>query len=228
MYYGPQTVTNGLILCLDAANKTSYPGTGTVWKDLSGNGNNGTLTNGPTFSNSNIGNIVFDGVDDYVIDSSTVNIPTGNSNRTIQMWVIPKTNTCNFIQLGTGGGGNQVYIVAYYFINSNTFLFTDGINDNNNITFSGTELPTLNVWNNITFGNTGQNWFYYLNGISKKSGTFAVTLNTVGQKYVLGKRDDTVLTTMNGNIAQALVYNRALSATEVLQNYNATKSRFGL
>jgi hypothetical protein len=66
MFTGPNIVTDGLVLYLDAANQKSYPGTGTTWNDLSGNGNNGTLVNGPTFNSDNNGSIVFDGVDDYV------------------------------------------------------------------------------------------------------------------------------------------------------------------
>jgi hypothetical protein len=224
----PNVVRNGLVLDLDAANQKSYPGTGTGWSDLTGNANNGTLTNGPTFSSGNGGSIVFDGVDDYVINSSTSNIPTGNSSRTIQFWVYPKSDTNNFIQLGTGGGGNQVYIIEFLNISGTRNLFTDGINGANNVTISGAQLPTLNTWNNITFGNSGQNWFYYLNSVLTLSGTWSVTLNTVGQKYVIGKRDDVVQATTNGNIANVQVYNRALSAQEVLQNYNAQKSRFGL
>ena len=61
----PSIISNGLILALDAADKNSYPGSGTAWTDLSGNGNNGTLINGPTFNTGSLGNIVFDGVDDY-------------------------------------------------------------------------------------------------------------------------------------------------------------------
>ena len=224
MYYGPRIVSSGLVLCLDAANKRSYPGTGTTWTDLSGNSNTGTLTNGPTFSAGNQGSIVFDGVDDYVIDSSTTNIPTGNVSRTIQLWVYPKTNTCPLVQLGMPG--SQVYIMSFFNIAGTLYLFTDGVNVDNNIIFSGSNLPTLNAWNHMTFGSSGQNWFYYLNGESKLSGTWSVTINTIGQKYVIGNRDDVSVTPTNGNIAQTLVYNRALSATEILQNYNATKTRF--
>ena len=64
--HSPKLVTNGLVLCLDAANKLSYPGSGTTWYDLSGNANNGTLTNGPTFNSANSGSIVFDYIDDYI------------------------------------------------------------------------------------------------------------------------------------------------------------------
>jgi len=221
---GPKIITSGCVLSLDAADKLSYKGSGTTWTDLSGNGNTGTLTNGPTFNAGNMGSIVFDGVDDYVIDSSTTNIPTGNASRTIQLWVYPKTNTCNLVQLGIGG--NQIYIVQFFNSGGTLYLFTDGINTSNNITFSDTNLPTLNAWNHMTFGSSGQNWFYYLNGESKLSGTWSVTINTIGQKYVIGNRDDVSVTPTNGNIAQTLVYNRSLSATEILNNYNATKSRF--
>ena len=224
--HSPKIVTNGLVLALDAANNKSYSGSGVTWNDLSGNNNTGTLTNGPTFSGANGGYIVLDGTNDYVINSSPTNIPVGSSSRTVQLWIYPKNNSCPLVQLGTGGGF-QVYIVSFFNSSGTLYLFTDGINSANNISFSGTDLPTLNTWNHMTFGNSGQNWFYYLNGVSKLSGTFGVTLNTIGQKYIVGNRDDVSLTPTNGNIAQTFVYNRALSASEILQNYNATKSRFG-
>jgi hypothetical protein len=227
---GGRIVTDGLVLSLDAGDRNSYPGTGTVWTDMSGNGNNGTLTNGPTFSSANGGSIVLDGTNDYIIDSSTVNIPVGSSSRTIQMWVYPTTNTNNFVQLGIGGGGNQVYIVQYYKIGSPDYIFTDGVNGGNNLTISGVQLPTLNAWNFFVFGNSGQNYFYYLNGVSRLSGTWPATINTVGQKYVLGNRDDGVgfNTPISGSIGLVSIYNRALTESEILQNYNAQKSRFGL
>ena len=225
---GGSIVTNGLVLALDAADRNSYVSGSTTWSDLSGNGNNGTLTNGPTFNTGSGGSIVFDGVDDYIINSTTTNIPTGSSSRTVHMWVRPTANTNNFMQMGTGGGGNQVYIIEYYDISGTAYLFTDGINAGNNLTISGASLPTLNVWNHITFGNSGQNWFYYLNGVLRSSGTWSVTINTIGQKYVLGKRDDYATPPMTGNMASVQIYNRALSASEISQNYNATKTRFGL
>ena len=224
--HSPKIVTNGLVLALDAANNKSYPGSGTSWNDLSGNSNTGTLTNGPTFSNANGGIIVLDGTNDYIIDSSTTNIPTGSSSRTIQMWIYPRTDTCPLVQLGMSG--NQVYIMSFFNSAGTLYLFTDGVNVANNIIFSGSNLPTLNAWNHMTFGNSGQNWFYYLNGVPKLLGTWSVTLNTVGQKYVIGYRDDVFVGTTNGNISQTFVYNRALNENEILQNYNATAVRFGL
>ena len=79
---GPSIVTSGLVLSLDAADKNSYPGSGTTWADLSGNTNNGTLTNGPTFSSANQGSIVFDGVDDSCILPLT-NTIIGNNQQNI-------------------------------------------------------------------------------------------------------------------------------------------------
>ena len=70
---GPGIITSGLISALDAADRNSYPGSGTTWTDISGNNNNGTLTNGPTFSSTNGGAIVLDGADDY-INTGTINL----------------------------------------------------------------------------------------------------------------------------------------------------------
>jgi hypothetical protein len=63
--HSPSIVTDGLVLCLDAGNPKSYPGSGTTWTDLSGNGNNGTLVNGVGYSGDNLGSLSFDGVNDY-------------------------------------------------------------------------------------------------------------------------------------------------------------------
>ena len=73
-YYGPRIVTDGLIACLDAANTKSYPGSGTVWTDISGNGRNGPLINGPTFNSSNRGSIQFDGTNDYINFGNTLGV----------------------------------------------------------------------------------------------------------------------------------------------------------
>jgi hypothetical protein len=84
---GPKIVSSGLVLCLDAANKLSYPGTGTTWTDLSGTGKNLTLTNGPTFNAGNMGSIVFDGTNDYAV----VNPVSAFNIYCISMWFKPTT-----------------------------------------------------------------------------------------------------------------------------------------
>lgn len=225
----PQIVTSGLVLLLDAGDQASYPGSGTTWTDLSGNGNNGTLTSGPTYSSADGGSLVFDGVDDYVINSSTTNIPVGTSSRTIEFWVYPKGDTNVFVVLGTGGvGSTQIYSVQFYNISGTTYLSSAAPTAGTNITISGAELPTLNVWNHIVFGNSGQAYFYYINGVLKKSGTFGGTINTVGQKYLIGKRTDYASNTMNANMARVSIYNRALSGAEITQNFDALRSIYGV
>jgi len=228
--YNPSIVTDGLVLALDAANPKSYPGSGTTWSDLSGNGNNGTLTNGVGYSSANKGSLVFDGVDDRILDTSTTNLPLGNSNRTISIWYYSTTASYNLVQIGTGGSGTgtQAYIVSVAIFGANTFIYTDGINSPNNLIISGDQIPQLNVWNNFVFGNSGQNFFYYLNSELKLSGTWPITLNTVGQQYSIGIRLDVAPSPFNGNIAQTSIYNRALTAAEIQQNFNALKGRYGI
>ena len=225
----PQIVTSGLVLLLDAGDQASYPGSGTTWTDLSGNGNNGTLTNGPTYSSANGGSLIFDGSNDYVINSSTTNIPVGTSSRTIEFWVYPKGNTNVFVVLGTGGvGSTQIYAVEFYNLSGTTYLFSAAPTAGTNITISGAELPTLNVWNHIVFGNSGQDYFYYINGVLKKSGTFGGTINTVGQQYIIGERLDTAANAMNANMARVSIYNVALSEAEITQNFEALRSIYGV
>jgi hypothetical protein len=232
LVYNTSIVRDGLVLHLDAANLKSYPGTGTVWRDLSGNGNNGTLVNGVAYSSDNNGSLVFDGAGDYIVDTTSTNLPTGGSDRTILLWVYPTTDTNNFFQIGTEGAGSspsqQAYIFEFYRISSTYYLYTDGINSANNITFSGDQLPDLNTWNFLIFGNSGQNWFYYKNALLRRSGTWPVTINTIGQQYVIGRRLDQNVSTFAGNISQASVYNRALTELEIQQNFEAMRGRYGI
>ena len=102
--YNPSIVTDGLVLCVDAANTKSYPGSGTTWTDISSKGNNGTLTNGPTFSSGNGGAIVFDGTNDYVdFGSQVANLSTS----TISFWIKLQNND------------SRNYVIQSYTANSN-------------------------------------------------------------------------------------------------------------
>ena len=87
--YSPKIVTNGLVLCLDAANRRSYPGAGTAWTDLSGNNNHATLINGPIFNNINTGNIIFDGTNDTSSFGNVLNLRTNNF--TLIQWIKPNS-----------------------------------------------------------------------------------------------------------------------------------------
>ena len=129
---GPDIVEDGLVLYLDAGNEESYPGTGTTWKDLSGNGNDGTLTNGPTFSGDNTGGITFDGSNDYVdcgdIDitsSFTLSVwfkgnPTGHGN---YCGILNKSNNNNFGNYGLYGDISSNYVRFGFLNTTNTSIW---------------------------------------------------------------------------------------------------------
>jgi hypothetical protein len=216
-----QIVTNGLVLALDAADQNSYTSGSTTWYDLSGNGNNGTLTNGPIYSLTNGGAIVFDGSNDYV-DCGNLNV--GNTI-SVFSWFNSTINN-----------GSQNVVVS-----KTDSGFTTGWElENNNGTLRATLRPSVSNSNNVTGGAiTLGNWNYggftcdnttiklYLNGIltSTSAVSPAITLNS-SENVTIGRRATGQYFT--GNISNVQIYNRALSASEVLQNYNAQKSRFGL
>jgi hypothetical protein len=227
IHSGQEIVTNGLVLHLDAAQLRSYPGSGTTWTDLSGNGNNGTLTNGPTFNSGNGGSIVLDGVNDYVTVNNTLNIGTGAY--TVSVWIKVDVTTDKRITWKRFAGAGDGYSM---FIRSNKFAFEVlklGVGFRE---IYCTNTFSINSFYNVTaVFNRSTTSFIYLNGV--QDGTADMTVfsglnitNTI--TYLVGSGGTAGAGYVDGNIYNILQYNRALSATEVLQNYNATKSRFGL
>ena len=221
---GQEIVTDGLVLHLDAAQLRSYPTTGTTWTDLSGVGNNGTLTNGPTFNSQFGGGIVLDGVNDYV------RYPMINyAAETVMVWT--KSNTVNY--------NKDAYISSSRFNNGHIIHpFVNGKNGaiylltstGGNIVVSGYSLANITIPHFFCYTTNGSNLHIaYIDGAEIGRSTTAITRTTLaavttdlGFDNVPGSRYG------NANYYIALRYNRALTATEVLQNYNATKSRFGL
>ena len=231
---GQKIVTNGLVLHLDAAQLRSYPGSGTAWTDLSGTGNNGTLTNGPTFNSGNGGSIVFDGINDYV-NVGMNNFPSGSSSRTLSA----------IFRVTSVSGGKELFGFGQNTgIGSRYALWIDGSNTIG-IEFAGSGVVTsswagVNNWIHLTAVLPSTNGFstlIYVNGIQPSTTTLGSdgTINTPsagsgGVCYVGAVAGALAFFPhiFPGNVANVLVYNRALTATEVLQNYNAIKSRFGL
>jgi len=224
---GPKIVTDSLRLYLDAANPKSYPGTGTTVIDLSGNNNNGVLLNGLLATN---GVFILDGANDVI------NLGIGNTffplyTFTLEIWV-------KSTGLGSGQSLGGIWGFTYglrAFINGNGTV-TYGINDNtgggvgqtyyttnSNIFFNG-------EWNHLVIQNDGYTSYIYVNGLLDESGpaiwtgSTYWTTNTVN----LGRDNNNSMYFLNGQLALPKIYSRVLSAEEVLQNYNATKSRFNL
>ncbi len=218
---GPNIVTNGLVLYLDAANPRSYVSGSTAWNDLSTFGNNGTLVNGPTFNSANGGSIVFDGVNDYVNipDSAALRL---NGNFTISLWHrgITKTNTFpGPLFKGNSGAGGLGYILFYTSVSNGEMWFK---RENQQFPLSS---AVNTFWSHITFTYDGTNIRGYLNGsYNYLSGTVTFSTNTDTTSLQLGRADQFG----NATIANLSMYNKSLTQEEILQNYNATKGRFGL
>jgi hypothetical protein len=226
--YGPSIITQGLVLALDAADRNSYPGSGTTWTDLSGSGNNGTLTNGPTYSSANSGSLSFDGVDDYTNHSPILS--SGQQRYTISAWW--KTSVNNIIQVVWEQNSSTATTntrAALIFINSNW-----GFNGENNDAHD--KVPVrVNQWTNgvITIDTTlgtnpvkiYENGSLYWEGNTSGS---ASNLNVGNFASGLGRKISSNSEYFIGSVANTQIYNRALTAAEVAQNFNATRSRFGI
>ena len=229
--YSPKIVTDGLVLYMDAANSKSYVSGSTTWNDISRSGNNGTLINGPTFNSSNGGSIVFDGVDDRV--SRTTNINTGQ-NFTVNAWIYPTllgttkrtvaASSYNYTSL------NGWFLCTAGFNTNNTFFFSAGSDNAYRVALANT--LSLNQWAYISAvcQNGGGSINLYKNGIETSYELTSLSTNTLTYTYPqfnVGYRDTAGLTDpYTGNIAQVTIYNKTLTASEVLQNYNATKGRY--
>jgi hypothetical protein len=233
-YYGG-IVTQGLVLDLDAGKRDSYIGVGTTWNDISGNRNNGTLVNGPTFNSDNGGSIVFDGTNDYVKGDSIFSVLNGTNKSSLSMWVNVTDLLSNrilfHIPRDLTASNSQVLI----------FLRTTGVLDisvNSTGTFcrSISGSVTSNIWTNININfdlsqaSSANRIRPYVNGVD----VFSVANNppsafpTSTGEYWLGEEANGYLVPFKGNISNLILYNRVLTTSEILQNYNATRGRFGL
>jgi len=212
--YSPKIVTDGLVFAVDAANKKSYPGSGTTWTDLSGNGNDGTLVNGTTF-NSN-GYMQFDGSNDLVTTNMFGGRNPSTDPFTVQAIIRSVTTSGARIWIdATDNGTNQRFYSALDDGNGNPL----GIQGS---TWSDST-PNNTNWTHQTIVMDGSTAQSYRNGIS--SYTKSYTSYTLYGNIVIGGRTNY---NWHGDIALVKIYNRALTQSEITQNYNALKSRFGL
>jgi hypothetical protein len=215
-------VTDGLVLNVDAGFTPSYPRNGTTWYDVKGT-SNVILTNGPTFNSSNGGSVVFDGTNDYSIGS--VSLVLTNSV-TIESWIYPTnypiseggfilSNLGYYLEYGTDGK-----LKSYFY-----GLSSEGYH------LSNSTVP-LNTWSYVnTIRDKDNNTIlFYINGVLDRTLTgITGSISNVrgGSVAQIGGYSSSGYK-FNGRLSNVRLYNRALSATEVLQNYNAQKGRFGL
>jgi hypothetical protein len=222
-------ITLGSVLNLDAGNINSYPGTGTTWYDVSGNNNNGTLTNGPTFSAGNLGSIVFDGTNDYVTLSPVIQNFT---SFTFLAWVKPTGNlTSNYN--GIIFQGHESYPPS----DSQSFHFYVNTNVGGGYGWGGETRYAMPISVNNTYmlsvTVTSTQTIQYINSQIQSTFNYSTVSNFNSTRaFQIGKSIGYpgFLSTsyFAGNIFNMIVYNRALSTNEIQQNYNATKGRFGL
>jgi hypothetical protein len=226
VYGGPNTIKNGLVFSLDAGNTKSYPGSGTTWSDLSGNGNNGTLTNGVGYDSSNLGSLVFDGVDDNIqLGNASKFIGTSQSTFTINSWV--KTNVIGqykkiFVTV-TQGTSNITGI--YFSLGPDPSYAYFGVTTNvGEVTANYlSSLPTDEYFN-LCGTYDGSNVKLYLNGTLVATEPLTGNIINTGIARISGY--DNNGETWDGNISQLSIYNRVLTESEIKQNYNTAKQRY--
>lgn len=215
LIHSPRLVTNGLVLAFDAANVRSYPGSGTSWFDLSGNGRTGTLTNGPTFNSSNLGGISFDGSNDRVDVTSNLGIL---SNYSIMFWARRDAENRMPVAARTD--------TRFYWFGDNSWFYTHGGVAGEYYYAKPTSIP-INAWGCYSVVYNGSNVSIYRQGIFQGSQNTTGTANW-SDGLMLGYWPAAGPYAWNGLISNVFFYSRALSAAEITQNYNATKGRYGL
>ena len=223
--HSPSLVLPGLVLCLDAANPKSYPGTGTTWTDLTGRGNNGTLVNmdGTNLNSANGGSLTFDGTNEYVSCGNPSSLNFGTENFTISFTVY---TTAYGFQGGSYVGKGNGTSIGFDFRDYGFFLYgTSGL-----IAYSNFG-ATLNVWEQYSIAyDSSSSVKIYKNGVlsSILSITNVSSINTT-EPFRIGLSVAGGPTRyFNGRISSVLAYNRALTAAEIQQNFNATRSRYGI
>lgn len=237
--HGASISRNGLILNLDAANSKSYPGSANTWYDTSGNGKTVTLTNGPTYSS---GAFTFDGTNDYASLPSPSPF-AGTASFTAEIWVNTTSITGSFggtqkvawlVAGGTNSGGGQAEIGIK---SANNTTFTPSTIDfgrggggtTGSLSVNVSSLMQNGSWYQIVLTRTGSaSEVLYLNGAQIGTGT--VSNSFTDGVTLFGSLENNVNYSgyLNGAISNIKIYNRALSADEVLQNFNALRGRYGL
>lgn len=227
-------ISTGLVLNLDAGNTSSYPGSGTNWTDLSGSGNNGTLINGPAYNSSNFGSLAFDGNDDVASFGNILNM--GLSSWTMSCWV--KINDGSGFAGIMGKTSYRGYVGRYSFYLDNGTIYSFFQPDVNYIITTPITPYLDNKFHNLVMTIDRTSMMYlYIDGTSvgtplNVSGTSNINLNGSTDNFYIGSYGSSnglsPFGFLNGNVSQASIYNRALSAAEVTTNFNVNRAKYGL
>jgi hypothetical protein len=227
-------VTNGLVLYLDAANPNSYVSGSTTWNDISSGGNNGTLINGPTYSSVNGGSIVFDGIDDYVTNvgtTSTFSFIQNTAVFTLNVWVKPSIlgTAMYFMGNNDGTAGSKGFYFGKLANNRLALVVTYGVGGQFVINYQPSNYFTDTNWVNVTVSSNGSNATAYKNGVQFGSLSSTIINFSTGdsQRTLAVGRVNNLGSNWSGNVAITQIYNRALSASEDLHNFNTARARFG-
>jgi len=232
--YSPKIITDGLVFYLDAANPRSYPGVGTTWTDLSRGGNTGTLINGPTFDSGNGGSIVFDGVNDYTSINTILSLQ-GNSPFSVSGWFKRNGDWSNGATWGIGGGSSTTGINSWNSGNTNQIT----IDLWGTTTYTTNQTYSLTEWKHVVWVYSGpsfttSNIIIYINSIPYTGANLTSLRGSTGTPAIAGGvvigRADVISNQYYGKptISNFLIYNRALTSQEIQQNFNATRTRFGI
>jgi hypothetical protein len=240
---GPDLIQDGLVLSLDASDRNSYVSGSTTWFDLSGV-NDFTLYNGVGFTSSFNGSLVLDGVNDYCYRNYPSNFPTSSQLVTISVWFNQSAASANtqgmeVFGIGNNAGGSGARLGVWLNAPNQIPFITGsiGIEALNCGKFYSGSIANPGTWVNFTATLTGSkvdDIVLYLNGqllsnTLSQSGSITVNLNTGTSYLAVGTIPGATSAHMyRGSIGSIQVYNRALSASEIQQNYNAQKSKFGL
>ena len=226
-FAGPNVIEDGLVLALDAGNAKSYPGSGTTWSDLI-ESNNGTLVNGPTYSSADGGSIVFDGTNDRGNFTTPI---TSTSNQTYEIWTNAISSPSayqNYAYLIHNNSANNSIGGSYLTIGikptQQYFAAFDGAWSTMDL---GVTANTSNILQ-IVLTWDGSTQKAYANSVLKDSQALTGTPQNFDTTTGFGDYKSSTVRMIQGNIYSIKVYNKALTASEVQQNYNALKGRYGI
>jgi len=227
--YNPKIITNGLILALDAGNIKSYPGSGTSWTDLSGNGYVGTLVNSPTYSSTeNGGTFTFNGTNNYVNLGNNFNFTTQDFS--IGFWIYLNSYTTSTVNQGPipfykgGFQGNGYYSAIG--LTGQFSLVTNQAGAAQATSTNGNAVP-LTTWTNIQITRTGASVSLYINGSYNvlTAGTHINPTSSSDNFFINSYSGPSIIS--NAKYSFFSIYNRALTSQEIKQNFNATRGRYG-